>query len=253
MLTRHSERFDGKTVIIVNASGSIGLAVARLLNEENANVVMNDTRIEPIRLLEEKYGSKAIATNFDLSKPEAGFQLVEITLEKFKSVDILICNEGLVDARPVESITPEDWDEMTERNLTVVFHALQGVHEPFKKRQYGTVILVSSLAARSGCGGMVSYASAMGGVLGIMKTVSKEWSRWGVTCSAVCPGPIVESDQGLSSSLKGQFAQTQVEMANRNVTAEEVARVILFLASEDGRPINGQAVNVDYGLHLCNF
>jgi 3-oxoacyl-[acyl-carrier protein] reductase len=252
-LTRNSEKFTGKTVMIVNAAGSIGLATARLFHKGKANVVMNDTRIGPIRKLEGRLGRGAIATDFDLAKQEAGVQLVQVALEKFKSVDILICNEGMVEAKPTEKITPEDWDKMTEQNLTVAFHALQGVYVPFRSKQRGTVILVSSLAARSGCSGMINYASSMGGVLGIMKSISKEWSRWGVTCSAVCPGPIAEGDQGMSSSLKGQFAQTQTEMANRNVTAEEVARVILFLASEDGRPINGQAINVDYGLHVYNF
>jgi len=253
LLGSGSGRFDGKTVIITNSAGSIGLATARLLHEENANIVMNDERIDVVRSLEGKLGSRALATDFDLSKAEAATLLAQKTLDRFKSIDILVCNEGRSDGKAIADITADDWDRVMEKNLTEILHALQGVYRSFRSKQHGTVVLVSSVAARSGCGNMVGYSSSMGGVLGIMKTVSKEWSRWGVTCSAVCPGPIAEGDQGLSHSQRGQFAQTQVELANRNVTAEQVAKVILFLASEEGRPINGQAINLDYGLYLYSF
>lgn len=248
-----SGRFAGKTVIITNAAGSVGLAAARLFHAENANVVMNDIEKDAVRSLEEKLRTRAWSTDFDLLEAETGGRLAKAVVDRFGSIDVLVCNEGRSDGKPTESITTADWAEMMERNLTTIFHALQGVYDYFRSRGRGSVIMVSSLAARSGCGAMVDYASSMGGVLGIMKSVSREWSRWGVTCSAVCPGPIAEGDQGLSSGLKGQFIQTQVELADRNVTAEEVAKIILFLASEDGRPINGQAINVDYGLHIYSF
>jgi 3-oxoacyl-[acyl-carrier protein] reductase len=252
-LTSDLGRFAGKTVIITDAAGSVGLAAARLFHAENANVVMNDVRKDVVRSLGEELGARAWATDYDLLEAEAGTRLAKVVVDRFGSVDVLVCNEGRSDGKPTESITTEDWAEMMERNLTTIFHALQGVYDCFRSRGKGSVIMVSSLVARSGCGAMVDYASSMGGVLGLMKSVSREWSRWGVTCSAVCPGPIAEGDQGLSSGLRGQFTQTQVELADRNVTAEEVAKVILFLASDDGRPINGQAINVDYGLHIYSF
>ncbi|MBS7623496.1 SDR family oxidoreductase [Candidatus Bathyarchaeota archaeon] len=248
-----SGRFSGKTVLIVNAAGSIGLAAARLFHAESANVVMNDTRGEAIVQLAELLGDRAWATNLDLLDAEAGPRLVNSVVDRFGSVDILVCNEGSSYGGNMEGITAEVWSQVMERNLTTVFHALQGVYGQFRSRGRGSVVMVSSLAARTGCAGMIDYASSMGGVLGLMKSVSREWSRWGVTCSAVCPGPIAEGDQGLNSDLRSQYAQTQVELASRNVTAEEVAKVILFLASEDGRPINGQAINVDYGLHIYSF
>lgn len=244
-------RFVGKTVIITNAAGSVGLAAAKLFHEEGANVVANDDRVSKLLLLGRSLNSRFKVTSYDLTKSEAGIQLAKEALDEFKSIDILICNEGSSQGRPLMEITSEEWDSIIDRNLTTIFHALQGVYDHFRGKGAGTVILVSSIAGRSGCGEMVDYASSMGGVLGIMKTVSREWSRWGVTCSAVCPGPIVESDQGLNVKFKSRYTQTQVELASfRNVTAEQVARVILFLASEDGRPLNGQAINVDYGLYL---
>jgi NAD(P)-dependent dehydrogenase (short-subunit alcohol dehydrogenase family) len=246
-------RFEGKTVVITNAAGSVGRVAARLFHEENANVAMNDAREDIIRSLQVSLGPRALATNFDLCKAQADIQLTKAVVDRFNSVDILVCNEGSSAGKNMEESGVEDLDMLTERNLTTVFHALQGVYERFREKKRGSVILVSSIAAKSGCAAMIDYSSSMGGVLGIMKSVSREWSRWGVTCSAVCNGPIVERDQGLSLSFKDQFRQTQVELANTNVTAEQVARVILFLASEDGRPINGQAINVDYGLDTYNF
>ena len=248
-----SGRFTGKTAMITNASGSVGLAAAHLFHSEGANVVMNDARKELTTALTKKLGSRAMATCFDLSRAEAGIQLAQATIEKFGSIDVLIFNELPIEEKPVEDITPEDWDRITDQSLTAVLHALQGVYESFKNRMAGSVILVSSSAARYGCSGVVGYTSMMGGVLGLMKSICREWSRWGVTCSAVCLGPISEQDQGMSSKLKGQFAHTQVELANRNVTAEQVAKIILFLASEDGKPINGQAINIDYGLNTYDF
>ncbi|MEM2942619.1 MAG: SDR family oxidoreductase [Candidatus Bathyarchaeia archaeon] len=252
-MTTNIGRFAGKTVLIINAAGSIGLAAARLFHAESANVAMNDTREEALVRLAGSLGDRAWATNLDLLDAEAGPRLVSGVVDRFGSVDVLVCNEGSSYGGCMEETTVEDWSKVMESNLTTVFHALQGVYGQFRSRGRGSVVMVSSLAARTGCAGMIEYASSMGGVLGLMKSVSREWSRWGVTCSAVCPGPIVEGDQGLNTALRGQFAQTQVELASRNVTAEEVAKVILFLASEDGRPINGQAINVDYGLHTYSF
>jgi len=244
-------RFVDKTVIITNAAGSVGLATAKLFHEEGANVVANDDRVSKLRLLERSLGSRFKATSFDLTRPEAGIQLAKAALDEFKSIDILICNEGASQGRPLMDVTSNEWDNVIDRNLTAIFHALQGVYDHFRGKGAGTVILVSSIAGRSGCGEMVDYSSSMGGVLGMMKTVSREWSRWGVTCTAVCPGPIEEGDQGLNVKFKSRYSQTQVELASfRNVTAEQVARVILFLASDDGKPLNGQAINVDYGLYL---
>ncbi|MGQ9542580.1 MAG: SDR family NAD(P)-dependent oxidoreductase [Candidatus Bathyarchaeia archaeon] len=249
-MTTLQGRFVGKTVIITNAAGSVGIAAARLFHSEGANVIANDERISALQILEHGLDSRFKATFFDLSRPEAGFQLAQETLGRFGSIDILVCNEGTSHGKILMDVTVQEWDMVIEKNLTAIFHVLQGVYNHFREKGSGTVILVSSIVGRSGCGDMVDYASSMGGVLGMMKTISREWSRWGVTCSAVCPGPIEEGDQGLNVKSRSRFSQTQVELANRNVTAEQVARVILFLASEDGKPINGQAVNVDYGLYL---
>ena len=252
-MTTKQGKFAGKTVIITNAAGSVGLAAARLFWEEDANIIINDTRTEMVSRLAEELGSKALATVLDLTKAEAGIQLAQSALDRFKSIDILVCNEGYSSGMQMEDITAGDWSKMMEKSLLSIFHVLQGVYESFRNKQEGSVVLVSSVAARSGCPGAIDYASSMGGILGIMKMISREWSRWGVTCSAVCPGPIAEGDQGLNPRFRGQFSQTQVELANRTVTAEQVARVILFLSSKDGRPINGQAINVDYGLYIYPF
>jgi NAD(P)-dependent dehydrogenase (short-subunit alcohol dehydrogenase family) len=150
----------------------------------------------------------------------------------------------------MQEIDANFWEKTVDQNLVSIFHTLQSVYDIFKEKKGGSIVFVSSLGARSGMAGATNYTSSSGGVLGVMKSVSKEWSRWGVTCSAVCPG-VIEDVQGIPANMKKQFEQTQVELASvRNVTADEVAKVILFLASEDGKPINGQTINVDYGLYI---
>ena len=248
------QRFEGKTVVITNAKGILGLACARLFHDEGANVVVNDTGIESMREIEKALKDRVLISNENLTRLEGAKRMINATLSSFGTIDALVCNEGCPEPKSIQEIDTHFWEKSVDLDLISTFHTLQAVYNTFKEKKSGSIVLVSSLGAKSGVAGAVNYSSSSGSILGIMKSISKEWSRWGITCSAVCPGVIEEGEQGIPANFKEQFEQTQVELAStRNVTANEVAKVILFMASEDGRPINGQTINVDYGLHVFMF
>lgn len=245
------QRFKGKTIIITNASGIIGSTCARLFHKEGANIVINDLNDQKLIELKKELMENILIQNKDLTISKEAFDVVKSTLDTFGTFHTLICNEDSSNCKYTMEVDLDTWKESVDKNLISLFHILQAVYRTFREQRYGSIIFVSSLMGRCGGNGAINYASSMGGVLGIMKGISKEWSHWGVTCSAVCPGVIMEGEQGFPKELKNQFQPTQVELASkRNVTAEEVAKIILFLSSEDGRPINGQAINADYGLHI---
>jgi 3-oxoacyl-[acyl-carrier protein] reductase len=248
------QRFERKTILIINAKDIIGSTCARLLHNEGANIVVNDKDRESINWISDELKTRILATNEDLAFSHGAKKMVDLVLDSYGTIDALIFNEEAPEPRDMQEIDMDFWEKTVGRNLISIFHTLQAVYDIFKEKKGGSIVFVSSLGARSGIAGATNYASSSGGVLGIMKSVSKEWSRWGVTCSAVCPGVIEENIQGIPAGMKKQFEQTQVELAStRNVTAKDVAKVILFLASEDGKPINGQAINVDYGLYIYMF
>ncbi len=243
--------FEGKTILITNASGIIGSTCARLLHNEGANIVVNDKDRESMNRISDEFKTRILVTNEDLAFSYGAKKMVDLVLDSYGTIDTIIFNEETPKPRDMQKIDTDFWEKTVSRNLISIFHTLQAVYNIFKEKKRGSIVFVSSLGARSGVVGATNYTSSSGGVLGIMKSVSKEWSRWGITCSAVCPGVIEENIQGIPAEMKKQFEQTRVELAfTRNVTANEVAKVILFLASEDGKPINGQAINVDYGLYI---
>jgi len=245
------KRFEKKTVLITNAKGIIGSTCARLFHNEGANIVVNDKDRESMSKISDELKTRILTTNEDLASNQGTKKMVDLALDSFGTIDALIFNEEAPEPKDMQKIDVNFWETTVDRNLISIFHTLQEVYNIFKEKKDGSIVFVSSLGARSGIAGATNYTSSSGGVLGVMKSVSKEWSRWGVTCSAVCPGVIEENIQGIPTSMKKQFEQTQVELASvRNVTADEVAKVILFLASEDGKPINGQTINVDYGLYI---
>jgi NAD(P)-dependent dehydrogenase (short-subunit alcohol dehydrogenase family) len=245
------QRFEEKTILITNAKGIIGSTCARLFHDEGANMVVNDKDKESMNKIRDELKTRILTTNEDLASNHGPNKMVNLALDSYGTIDVLIFNEECPQPRDMQEIDVDLWEKTVDQNLISIFHTLQAVYDIFKEKKEGSIVFVSSLGARSGIAGATNYTSSSGGVLGIMKSVSKEWSRWGVTCSAVCPGVIEENIQGIPTSMKKQFEQTQVELASvRNVTANEVAKVILFLASEDGKPINGQAINVDYGLYI---
>ena len=246
-----TQRFEGKTVLVTGASSGIGLATALAFGERGAHVMAHynqrdSVAREVIAKVTEAGGSGEILQG-DLSNVAGVHEMAKAVAAK--PVDILVNNAGwLIKRTRTLEFTQELWDQVMTLNLSSAFFLAQAVLPGMVSRKSGVVINISSVAGRMGGGvGAGVYAAAKAGLSAITKNLAREFASQGVRVNAVSPGTI-DTDYhktfSTSQMLDGVRAATPM---GRLGTSEEVADVILFLASESARFIQGQVIEVNGG------
>lgn len=249
------KRLSGKTAIVTGSSRGIGRAISFALADEGAKVVINgrkeDTN-EVARMIREK-GGEAIAVIGDVSQPQDVARLVEEGLRAFGCIDILVNNAGGgVPPLPLEEIDPEVWERELRVNLTGTFLCSRAVIRDMKKRGWGRIINMSSQAGRSGSelAGII-YASAKAGILGFTRQLARQVAPYGILVNAVAPGLILSGDR-IEKKWKERSEAERQEMLKaipmgRLGKPEEIAPVVIFLASDDASYITGAVIDVNGG------
>lgn len=249
LLPTNLQRLKDKVAIVTGASRGIGKATALALAVEGANVVVNyasssqaaDAVVEEIT----KAGGQAIAVGADVSKSEEVERLVKETQDKFGRIDVLVNNAGITRDTLILRMKLEDWEAVINLNLTGVFLCCKAVSKIMLKQKSGRIINISSVAGQMGNAGQANYSAAKAGVIGLTKTLAKEFASRGVTVNAVAPG-FIETD--MTSDLKAEEILKLIPLA-RYGKPEEIAGMIRFLAAdESAKYITGQVFNVDGGM-----
>jgi NAD(P)-dependent dehydrogenase (short-subunit alcohol dehydrogenase family) len=251
-----------RVAIITGGGRGIGRAIGRKLASEGAAVVVaarTKSEIEGVAQEIRAAGGRAAAVSADVSDERQCEQLVHTAESDFGRVDILVNNAGdYGPVKPVEEITPEEWDRVIAVHLRGAYLLTRLVLPGMYARKSGVILNISSLSAKSAFAWGSPYASAKAGMLGLTRVVAAEAARKGVRVNAICPGPVTETKMskdlgralaqrlGVSeeAQLKG-FLDTILQ--GRGQTVNEVAAAALFLCSDQASAITGQALNVDGG------
>ena len=246
----------GKTAIVTGAARGIGEGIAIKFAGEGANVAftyVSDSSSERAKALEEKLGSmgvKAKAYQVNAGDYYACENMVNDVLKEFGQVDICVNNAGISKDNLLLRMTPEQWNEVIQVNLSSVFNMTKQVIKPMMKARSGSIINMSSVIGEMGNAGQSSYAASKAGVIGFTKSIAKELGSRNIRCNAIAPG-FVETD--MTSYLKEGDAADKYKAGiplGRFASAEDIANVTLFLASDMGSYITGQTISVCGGLNI---
>jgi 3-oxoacyl-[acyl-carrier protein] reductase len=244
-------RFEGKSAIVTGASRGIGREIALLLAKEGARVAVNysgskDKADEVVKLITES-GGEAFAIQANVSDADDVKNMVDKTLEMFGSIDILVNNAGITRDNLLMRMKEDEWDDVININLKGVFLCTKGVTRQMMRQRAGRIVNVASIVGVSGNPGQANYVAAKAGVIGFTKTAAKELASRNINVNAVAPGFITtDMTDVLSDEVKDQMMS--VIPLGKLGRAEDVARTVLFLLSEDADYITGQTIHVDGGM-----
>ncbi len=244
----------GKVALITGASSGIGQVTARLLAEHGASVVINYFRneagAENVRKTIADARGRAHIIQADVRRSADIKRLVASTVEELGPIDILVNNAGsLVERLRILELTEERWDEVMNLNLKSAFLLSQAVAASMMERRTGAIINVSSIAGRNGGAlGSIHYSTAKGGLITMTKGFAKELAPYGVRVNAVSPGVIDTPYHETFSTPEAMKTFVGMIPLGRVGTSEEVARVIVFLASEAASHICGETIEINGGM-----
>src|SRR5579883_1916339 len=245
---------EGQVALITGASSGIGRATAEAFAREGATVAVNycknqsgaDQAVETIR----KMGREALAVKADVTRSAEVKQMMEAVLRKWGRIDILVNNAGdLLARRTLADMTEEYWDQVINLNLKSVFLCVQAIWRHMAERKSGCIINVASIAGRNGGGlGAAAYSAAKGGMITYTKALAKELAPHGIRVNAINPGVIATPyHERYSPPEVFQKFIAAIPMG-RAGTSEEVADVIVFLASREAPHVSGEAVEENGGM-----
>ncbi|GAB2841600.1 beta-ketoacyl-ACP reductase [Ferruginibacter profundus] len=247
---------EGKTAIVTGAARGIGEAIALKFAEHGANVAftyVSDSSAEKAKVLQEKLvalGVKAKSYQSNASDFAACEIFVADVLKEFGAVDICVNNAGISKDNLLLRMSPEQFEEVIKVNLNSVFYMTKQVIKPMMKARSGSIINMSSIIGEMGNAGQSSYAASKAGVIGFTKSVAKELGSRNIRCNAIAPG-FVETD--MTSYLKEGEAADKYKAGiplGRFATAEDIANVTLFLASDLSSYVTGQTISACGGLNI---
>jgi len=243
---------EGKVAIVTGGSRGIGAAIAALLAERGAAVVVSardaDRLNAAVKELEAT-GAAVAAVAGDVSKREDAERVVDAAKAKFGRADILVNNAGITRDALLVRMKDEDWDRVLEVNLRGAFVMTRAVSKLMVRQKSGRVINISSAAGAMGNAGQVNYSASKAGLIGFTKASARELSHWGILVNAVAPG-LIETDMAAAIPAAAREALlTQVPLG-RVGTPREVAEMVGFLAGEGAGYITGQVFHVNGGLYI---
>lgn len=244
-------KLNGKTAIVTGASRGIGAEIAKHLAKEGARIVVNysgsQSKAEEVVKEIEAAGGEAYAVQASVGDAESVTGMIAATLERFGTIDILVNNAGITRDNLLMRMKESEWDDVINTNLKGVFLCTKAVTRQMMKQRAGRIINIASIVGVSGNAGQANYVAAKAGVIGLTKTTAKELASRNINVNAIAPGFITtEMTDELPEEVKTQML-SQIPLAKLGNPAD-VAKAVLFFASDDSNYITGQTLHVDGGM-----
>jgi 3-hydroxybutyrate dehydrogenase len=252
-----------KSAIVTGSTSGIGLAIARALAAEGANVVVNGfgpaEAIEAERVkIESEFAVKCVYSPADMTKPDEIAAMVKLAADTFSGPDILVNNAGIQHVAPIEDFPPEKWDAIIAINLTAAFHAIRHAVPGMKARKWGRIISTASAHSLVASPFKSAYVTAKHGIAGLTKTVALETATHGITVNCISPGyvwtPLVEKQipdtmkaRGLTKEQVINDVILDAQPTKEFVTVDQVAALAVFLCSDGAKSITGANISMDGG------
>lgn len=243
--------FEGKVAIVTGSGRGIGREIALTLASFGADIVVNDIPSsadadETAKLVQE-LGRRAIVVKGDVRKPDDVQAVVDAAMETFGQIDILVNNAGITKDTLILRMSESDWDDVLDINLKGAFNMIKAVSRPMTKKRSGVIINISSVVGIMGNAGQANYAASKAGLIGLTKTVAKEFAARSIRCNAVAPGFIESAmTDKLPEAVKEEYFKSIP--LKKFGTAKNIAHAVAFLASDYANYITGQVLHIDGGL-----
>jgi len=242
----------GRVAIVTGGNRGIGLAIARLLAEDGASVVVSGrdaARLDAAVKELESLGAPALGVPADATKREDADRLVEVARERFGRIDVLVNNAGITRDQLLVRMKDDDWDQVLDTNLRGVFLMTRAVGKVMMRQKSGRIINIASAAGAMGNPGQVNYSAAKAGVIGLTKASGRELAHWNILVNAVAPG-LIETDMAAAIPAEAREAMLQQVPLKRIGQGREVAEVVRFLAGDGASYVTGQTIHVNGGLYV---
>ena len=246
-------KLKGKVALVTGGGQGIGESIVMALAREGADIIINDieSNIDNANRVAGEVntlGQKAVPVMANVAKSDEVLKMVHSGLQEFKKIDILVNNAGISRPAILGKMTDAEWDEVLNVNLKGVFNCCRAVIANMIENQWGRIVTISSLGAKSGTIGLSAYSASKAGCIGLTKSLAKELARHQILVNAVLPGYIETSIQKAPAKYREMVInECPLKRAGK---PEEVAAVVAFLASPDASYITGAAIEVGGGLWL---
>ena len=254
---------QSKAAVVTGSTSGIGLAIARSLAKEGANVLINGfgdaDKIETERSgIEREFGVKVIYSPADMTKPDQIAGMIALAESTFGRLDVLVNNAGIQFVSPVEEFPIEKWDQILAINLSSAFHCIRAAVPGMKSRGWGRIISTASAHSLVASPFKSAYVAAKHGIAGLTKTVALELATHGVTVNCISPGyvwtPLVESQIPETMKARGMTKEQvinevllEAQPTKQFVTVEQVASLVLYLCGDAASQITGANLSIDGG------
>ena len=247
------ERFAGKTMLITGA-GDMAKVIGERILSEGGKIAFADfsekALEETAAILKEKgFAEENVLTiPCNVKSQEACDHVVEEMIKRWGKVDALVATAGIIRHMPIDEMSDQDWQDVIDINLTGVFHSCKAVVPSMKERNYGRIVLISSIGGRTGRKVGVNYAASKAGVNGMTMNLAYMLGEWNITVNAIAPGPL-KGKMFYSVSKEEQEAFSANIPLKRLGEFSEAAAAVAYLASDDAAWTTGEILDVNGGLY----